>query len=372
MSRAVSTSAHVFAFVSADATRDRRLSKTHSNVERASPKVARSTPEPPQIIYVSVMALFKRKTMMEKLETELAALRARAETLSSRHTAADAAFLDAKSKLQRYHLEADLNADDKARAKLEAAVATCAVTRDGYADALGEVQAQIAHAKQKIATERALVQRKTASEELARQLDEVERTLPDYLETARRLARALDAIHFHYESNEMARFVGNTTAQVEVAAGFTLAELRATVNSIRDGSAPIPAPKPAPEPVTVIEPGAPTMTVFMLRSANYRDENGRKRFAGQFEDATMPVPTAHLALRHGVAVSVADPRRAQLRGARGGDFNPVAPDVVDLDAIDEPKGVPYFGSDPALAEAHFTEIDRSGEARTIQIAVPRV
>jgi hypothetical protein len=109
-----------------------------------------------------------------------------------------------------------------------------------------------------------------------------------------------------------------------------------------------------------------------LRSARYRDHDGRKQFAGQYEDAMMPVPTAHRALRHGVAVSVADPRRAQLRGARGGDFNSRALDVVDLDAIKEPKGVPYVGSDPALAEAHFTEIDRSGEARTIQIAVPRV
>ena len=108
------------------------------------------------------------------------------------------------------------------------------------------------------------------------------------------------------------------------------------------------------------------MTVSMLRSAKYRDHDGRARFAGQYEDAMMPVPTAQRALRHGVAVSAADPRRAQRRGSRGGDFNPSASDVVDLDAIEEPKGVPYVGSDPALAEAHFTEIDRSGEARTIQ------
>jgi chromosome segregation ATPase len=36
-----------------------------------------------------------------------------------------------------------------------------------------------------------------------------------------------------------------------------------------------------------------------------------------------------------------------------------------------PKGVPNIGSDPALREANFTEIDRSGEARTVEIAVPR-
>jgi hypothetical protein len=102
-----------------------------------------------------------------------AALRARAETLSSHHAAADAAFLDAKSKLQRYQLEAD-PADDKARAKLESAVATCAVTRDGYDDALGEVQAKIADAEQKTAAEHARVQRKAAGEKLARNLDAVE------------------------------------------------------------------------------------------------------------------------------------------------------------------------------------------------------
>jgi hypothetical protein len=320
--------------------------------------------------FAPMAPFFRKKSPMDKLETELAALRARADILSSRHAAAGAAFLEAKAKLQRHHLEADLDADDKARSKLEAAVAACAVAHDGYVDALDKVQAQIADAEQKINAERATERRKAASEELARNLDAIEQALPDYLETARRLAGALDAIHFHYESNEMARFVGNTTAQVEVAAGFTLAELRAMAASICDGSTPIPASKPAPEPVAVIEPPPPT--VFMLRSANYRDEDGRTRFAGQYEDAMMPVPTAQRALRHGVAVSVADPRRAQLRGARGSDYRPLAPDVVDLDAIEEPKGVPYVGSGPALAEAHFTEIDRSGEARTIQIAVPRV
>ncbi len=91
------------------------------------------------------------------------------------------------------------------------------------------------------------------------------------------------------------------------------------------------------------EPSLPTMTIFMLRSAKYRDHDGRKQFAGQYEDAMMPVSTARRALRHGVAVSVADPRRAQLRGSRGGDFNPSAPDVVDLDAIEQAKGKPYIG-----------------------------
>jgi hypothetical protein len=85
----------------------------------------------------------------------------------------------------------------------------------------------------------------------------------------------------------------------------------------------------------------------------------------------MPVVTAQRALEKGIAVAVTDPKRAQLRGARCGDFNPQASDVVDLDAVDEPKGVPHIELDPVLRQANFTLIDRRAEARTIQIEVPR-
>jgi hypothetical protein len=314
---------------------------------------------------------FRRKSPMDKLETELGGLRGRADTLSARHAAADAAFLDAKAKLQRHHLEADLDADDKTRAKLEAAVAGCALTRDGYADALGEAQAEIARTEQAIAAERAAAERKAASDKLARDLDAVEHLLPDYLDAGRRLAAALEEIHHHYEAGEMARFVGNTLSQVEVAAAFSLQELRGMVNAIRDGVAPIPAPKSKLAPVVAVEQPPTTQTVFMLRSANYRDQDGRKRFAGQWEDAVMPVATAQRALDKGIAVAVTDPSRARLRGARGGDFNPHASDVVDLDAVEEPKNVPHAEPDPVLRAANFTVIDRSAEARTIQIEVPR-
>jgi hypothetical protein len=129
---------------------------------------------------------FRRKTQMEKFETDLAALRAREETFGSRHAAAEAAFVEAKSKLQRHHLEADLDADEKASAKLEAALAACALTRDGYADALGEVQAKIADVERQIAAERLAIARAAAAEKLARDLDEVEQALPGYLEAAGR------------------------------------------------------------------------------------------------------------------------------------------------------------------------------------------
>jgi hypothetical protein len=278
------------------------------------------------------MAIFRRKPMTEKLETELATLRARAETLASRHALADAAFMEAKCKLQRHHLEAALDADEKACAKLEAAVATCAVKRDGLADAIGEVRKLIGETEQKIAAERAAAERKAASEELARNLDAVERTLPEYLAASRRFVTALEALHQHFETTEMARFVANGTVQVEVAAAFALQELHGMVGAIRDGAAPIPAAKPKSEPIAVVEPASPTQTVFMMRSAKFRDAAGMIRTARQYDDAEMPVQTAQRALRRNVAVPVSDPRRANLKGARGGFHpDPRAPDIVDLD-----------------------------------------
>jgi hypothetical protein len=49
----------------------------------------------------------------------------------------------------------------------------------------------------------------------------------------------------------MASFVQDTMAQIEIAANFTLAELKATAEAIRDGRHPIPCDE---RPVTVVEP----------------------------------------------------------------------------------------------------------------------
>lgn len=86
----------------------------------------------------------------------------------------------------------------------------------------------------------------------------------------------------------------------------------------------------------------------------------------------MPVVAAQRALDKGIAVPVTDYRRAQLRGARGGDFNRQAPDIVDLDAGNEIADRLDVQPDPVLREANFTVLDRSAEARTIQIMVPEL
>jgi hypothetical protein len=241
----------------------------------------------------------------------------------------------------------------------------------GIDDALAVLAQRKAEAEVQLAVENERVERAVAADKLDKQVAAIEAALPRYLEQSRALADALSKIgHWHFEGGQMAAFVQNTMGQIEIAANFTLAELNAMPDAIRRRRQAIPrelALTPVPEP----EPPAATMTVFMLGSAHYRDHDGRKRFAGQWEDATMLAATAQRALNKGIAVAVTDPRRAQLRGARGGDFNPDAPDVVDLDAVETSKRVLHVKSDPALREANFVVLDRSAEARTLQIEVPR-
>jgi hypothetical protein len=113
----------------------------------------------------------------------------------------------------------------------------------------------------------------------------------------------------------------------------------------------------------------------MLRSAKYRDHAGKVRYAAQYEDCEMPVQTAQRALRRSAAVSLDDPRRKQLHGSRGGQHvNQNAVDLLDLDdeqATRPPHIAPVMASDP-LASADFRIIDRSAEARTLKIEVPRL
>jgi len=321
------------------------------------------------------MALFKKRSPMEKLQKFLAEQRERAAALSAKRTAAETALAEATTARQKHMFTGDL-ADDQTSEKLQVKVDSCASRLAGLDSALGALQVQIADIEQKLAAEREAVERAKAAEKLEHDLDEIERALPDYLAGARRFADALELIHFpHYESREMAGFVRSGQAQVEIAAALALQELRGMVTAIRDGAAPIPAPKPSIEPAAVTEPAPETRRLFALRSVKWRDANGRQRYGLQYEDHDLTPAAAQRGLRIGAVVALDDPRRRELKGARGGvHVNPSAVDLLDLDdeeATRPPHVAPVMASDP-LASADFRVIDCAAEARTIKIAVPRL
>jgi hypothetical protein len=311
-----------------------------------------------------------KKSQMNKHEATIAAHAKRGEQLAAKRVVAQNMLDDAIKARQQALLAGDLD-DDRALTKAQAAVDTATSALTGLDDAITVLSQQKAEADAQLAVARDRVERGTASEKLAAQIAAIDAALPLYLEHSRALADALSAVaHFHFESDQMAQFVQSTMSQVEIAANFALVELKAMPDAIREGRQPIPATPKAIAPIAP-EPPPPTMTEFMIRSARFRDHEGKRRFAGQYDDAIMPVTTAQKAMRLGLAVSTADPRRGQLRGARGSDYRPDAPDVVDIDAAEEHSALPYVGPDSVLRDANITVIDR-GPARSGQIKVERV
>lgn len=308
-----------------------------------------------------------RKSQMQQLETIIASLTKRGEQLAAKRAIAKNAFDTATLTRQQALLSGDLD-DQRALDKGQAAVDAATSALAGIDDALAALIRQKAEAERQLAAERERVMRAAAADKMAKQVAAIEAVLPGYLEHSRLLSDALSEIaHSHVESSQMAGYAQNTSGQIELAANFALAELKKMPDAIRHGRLPIPAQPSLLPADAATEPT--TVTVFMLRSAHYRDGDGRKRFAGQWEDATMLAATAQRALDCGIAVPLTDPRRAQLRGMRGGDFDPKAADVIDLDAIDD--HVRAATHDPALNDAHFTVIDRRAEARAMQIEVSR-
>jgi hypothetical protein len=309
-----------------------------------------------------------RKNPMQNIEATVASLAKRGDQLAAKRVAAQNALEKAVKARQEALLSGDLD-DQRGLDKLQGMVDSATSALSGIDDALAMLAQQKAEADSQLVEERDCADRKKVSEEINAAVTSIEARIESMLSGMRELGKALSAIdHLSFEVGQLGQYLFGVAGEAEVALAFVVPDVRRLADAVKDGSAAIPRRPKAVEPVPA-DPVPPTQTVFMSRSANYRDETGRTRFAGQYEDAMMPVPTAQRALRHGVAVSVADPRRAQLRGARGSDYRPLAPDVADLDAIEEPMGVPYLGvhiADPALREANFTVIDR-GPARALKV-----
>ncbi|MBR0867489.1 hypothetical protein [Bradyrhizobium diazoefficiens] len=308
-----------------------------------------------------------RKTPIQQLETTIASLTKRGEQLSAERIMAQDALGNSVKARQHALLSGDLD-DHHALDKLQAAVVAATSDLAGIDDALAVLVQHKAEAEHQIAAERERIKRAASADKLAKEVAAIEAALPSYLARSREFVDALSKIgHWHFESGQIAGFIQNTMGQVEVAANFAFAELKAMPIAIREGRQAMPG-EPTPEAIAAATESPPALTVFMMRSAHYRNHEGSKRFAGQWTDATMPAATAQRAMDKGIAVPLTDHRRARLRGTRGGDFNPRAPDIVDLDAVEEPKNLPHF--DPMLRSANFTPLP-TAEPRTILIDVPR-
>ncbi|MCK1731801.1 hypothetical protein [Bradyrhizobium sp. 142] len=197
---------------------------------------------------------------MQQLETTIVSLAKRGEQLVAKRVTAQAALDQAIQARRDTLLSADLE-DHRELDKQQAAVVAATSDLAGIDDALAVLAHQKAEGERQLAAESERIKRATAADKLAKQVTAIETALPGYLEQSRALTDALSEIgHWHFESGQMAGFLQNTMGQIEVAANFTLAELKAMPRAIRQGRQAITLAL-VPAKVGVAEPPL-TMTGF--------------------------------------------------------------------------------------------------------------
>jgi hypothetical protein len=216
---------------------------------------------------------------MQQLETTIASLTKCGERLAAKRVMAQDALDKAIKSRQQSLLSGDID-DQRTLDKVQAAVVAATSDLAGVDDALAILTQHKTEAERQFAAERERIERAAAADKLSKRVAAIAAALPGYLEQSRVLADALSEIgHWHFESGQMTSFIQNTMGQIEVAANFTLAELKAMPEAIRQGRQAIPR-ELALTPVAVPEPPS-NMTVFMLRSAHFRDHDSRKRFSAR-------------------------------------------------------------------------------------------
>jgi hypothetical protein len=317
------------------------------------------------------MGLFRRKNPMQALEAARDELQSRIGVLSGKRDTAQTTLDRTQEHLQAILTAGDLT-DKTLLEKAQDEVDRANSRLRGIDSALAALQSQLSDVTQKIVDERNASARAAASEKLQLAVDQIDRAIEPYLTAARGLASALDLVgHHHYESGEARNFVIGVAGQVELAGAMIVSELRAMVNLVASGTAPIPTAPPEAAVVAELPTETePTQVVFALKSFKFKDGH-RTRYCPQYEDSPpLPVPVAQRAIRAGCAVVTSDERRAQLRGSKSGVVNPAGIDVVDLDQAELPAmDERYVGPDPVLVAADFRVVDR-GPPRLLRTAGP--
>jgi hypothetical protein len=301
------------------------------------------------------MAIFKRKTPVQKTEDQLATLKARRDRVDSKRAAAKIE-LDVAERA-RLALLTESDADDpQAEAKAQARVDSARSALDGLLAALSALNGQIAAAEQKLTAERDQAERNVVAEKIEANVVAAEKTL-DAIDMLRIFGEAFTALSpLSYDARQIDEAVREIAKQFEAAASAAISDVRSQAARIRNGTAKIPdlRPEPLPSP-----PPAPERTerVFALKPLRWTGSDGQVHVAPSRHDVQLPVEAARRALDLKAALEPNDERVKQLRGTLP-FLRPLARTCVNLDAGAEEVQPEEKGSGIVSAAALFEPLDR--------------
>jgi hypothetical protein len=244
---------------------------------------------------------------MQKSETALAALRARASLLADKRIGAQAALETAMAARQATLLAGDLD-DLKLAAKLQTAVDGAQSALTGLDDAISALQVQIDSAEQDLTAERERVERQAASESLAASVASIEAKLEPWLTTTRAFAESLQSIaHVRFEPGQIATYIGGCAGQAEIALAVMLDDLHRLVPAIAAGHEPIPRDPeivtPAPAAVAPV-----VQRVWTVKPIKFKQEGSGQRIVDLNEQIDLSPELAKRAVALGAAVFHGDKR----------------------------------------------------------------
>jgi hypothetical protein len=303
------------------------------------------------------MAIFQKKTPMQKLEAELSALTARAALLVAKRANAKGAFDSAVAARDIHMRQGNLD-DEKIGAKLQAAVDSAGSALAGFDNVIAAQAALIVDAEEKLAVERMTVERKAASESLAANIDTIEKQLGPWLAMTRDLAADTTAVgHVSFETDQIGAYLRNAAGEIEIAMAMAIRDLRASVAAIAGGHQTIPRAPHVAAPA-LAPPKPVTIRLFALKGVQWIDTEGRQRRVGKWNDVDLPEKAAAFALKKGICIELTDPRRKQLHG-----MSPGHPAAHWCENLDDETDAGADATDPAtrsepVIHSAFEVVDR--------------
>jgi hypothetical protein len=300
--------------------------------------------------------LFSKKTLMQKIEAELAALTSRATLLNTKRKAAQSTLDGAVEARQKMLLTGNLD-DSKASLALQAKVDTATSALAGFDTAITAQAALVADAEARLAAERLDADRKVGSDLLATQVAVIDQLLGPWLESSRNLASAFEEIHWRFECAQVGGFIRNAAGEVENANLMTAPDLHRSIKSIRDGGLAIPR---VPNAVVVPAPAAKQPTtrhVFSVHNVSWTDETGLRVQAAGFE-CDLPPACAERGLKSGALALIGSTAHRTLAGTRP-ISNPAPERCQNLDGNDghgtEPKAAAPQPQHEVIKHSGFVE-----------------
>jgi hypothetical protein len=203
------------------------------------------------------MALFARRNSVQRLQTDLDRLGARAVLLNIKRDAARSALEDAIAARQVHLLEGDID-DAKAATTLQARVNTAQSELAGFDIAIAESQVRINTAELALTAEARRIKCEADAAALGAVIAGLEKNFEPWLRATRAIAAGLEEVNgFRYQAAPLAAFYRHIASEGEFALRVVLDDLSGAIGEVARGERAITIGKPETTPVAAAPAGQP-------------------------------------------------------------------------------------------------------------------